>query len=283
MADPKRHSTGAKLPTRTGPPSSSELDGTIQKATNSKSEGPQHCESNMAANAIMSRVRVHTVNAGHSIEGVLLVADQSSNTVVVDSTPTAPTRTLHVITVSNISDFQILGLADKKDKENEEPSTNGPVDNAIPSPLPKIDFAAVKAREEAAIRKMKERDAQRGKGVTKEGQEIFDWFHRTYGHLSPSLCPFSAPVFFKSDVLTGCRLPTRWADQTIVVSDAVLIEPPYKQENVKGPKDKQPAVVHTKKVLEGYYSKKKGGGGATQQGGQQKPAPAVPVPHRKGG
>lgn len=38
----------------------------------------------------------------------------------------------------------------------------------------------MKAREEAAIRKMKEKDATRGKGVTKEAQEVFDMIGRTY-------------------------------------------------------------------------------------------------------
>ena len=81
-----------------------------------------------------------------------------------------------------------------------------------------------------------------------------------------------------------CSLPARWADQTIVVNDSVLIEAPYKQENVKGPKDKQPAVVQIKKVLDGYYQKKRGTPPPQQQQPLQgKPAPAVPVPQRKGG
>ena len=65
-----------------------------------------------------------------------------------------------------------------------------------------------------------------------------------------------------------------------MVNDSVLIEAPYKAENVKGPKDKQGAVVQIKKVLEGYYQKKKT---IPSQQPVVRPAPAVPVGQRKGG
>lgn len=81
----------------------------------------------------MKRVRVQIINLEEPIEGVLLVADQSSNTVVIDSTPSAPTRNLHVLTTSDISDFQILGLADNEDKETKEPSTNESPSAAVQS------------------------------------------------------------------------------------------------------------------------------------------------------
>ena len=60
----------------------------------------------------------------------------------------------------------------------------------------------------------------------------------------------------------------------------MLIEVPYKAENVKGPKDKQNALVQIKKVLEGYYQKKKA---TPSQPLVVKPAPAVPMGQRKGG
>lgn len=51
-------------------------------------------------------------------------------------------------------------------------------DGALPS-ISKLDLDALKAREEVAVRKLKEREATRNKGATKEGQEIFDHFTRT--------------------------------------------------------------------------------------------------------
>jgi len=129
----------------------------------------------MEANQLIYRVRINTVVAGHTVEGTLLLTDPVTNLAVVDTTPEGPTRDIHIIAVSNIQDFQILSISDKKDSEEGSASN---AEAGLP-PVTKIDIAALRAREEAAIRKAKERDAQRGKGVTKEAQEIFDWFART--------------------------------------------------------------------------------------------------------
>jgi hypothetical protein len=51
-------------------------------------------------------------------------------------------------------------------------------DAALPS-IGRVDIKALKAREEEAVRKLKEKEAMRGKGVTKEGQDIFDALART--------------------------------------------------------------------------------------------------------
>lgn len=45
--------------------------------------------------------------------------------------------------------------------------------------ISKIDLAAVQAREEQTIRDIKKKDAQKGKGVSKEAQELFDFLART--------------------------------------------------------------------------------------------------------
>jgi hypothetical protein len=52
-------------------------------------------------------------------------------------------------------------------------------DGALPS-ISKVDMDAIKAREEQTIREMKKRDAQKGKGVSKDAQEIFDAISRTW-------------------------------------------------------------------------------------------------------
>jgi len=41
-------------------------------------------------------------------------------------------------------------------------------------------MAALMAREEQTIREMKKQDQQKGKGVSREAQEIFDAVSRTY-------------------------------------------------------------------------------------------------------
>jgi len=40
-------------------------------------------------------------------------------------------------------------------------------------------MAAIQAREDQTIREMKKKDAQKGKGVSQEAQELFDAISRT--------------------------------------------------------------------------------------------------------
>jgi hypothetical protein len=71
--------------------------------------------------------------------------------------------------------------------------------------------------------------------------------------------------------LNNNSLPTRWNDKQIVVSDSVVIDPPYTVNDTKAPADKRVALPQIKKVVEGFWQKKK------------KPtAPALPQ-GRKGG
>jgi hypothetical protein len=65
------------------------------------------------------------------------------------------------------------------------PSPAYSLSQLYPPPITTVDLKAVKAREAATIKKMRERDATRGKGVTKEAQELFDALARTYVTLLP--------------------------------------------------------------------------------------------------
>lgn len=58
------------------------------------------------------------------------------------------------------------------------PESGPGFDGALPS-ISKVDLDALKAREEQTIREMKRKDAQKGKGVTRDAQEIFDFIART--------------------------------------------------------------------------------------------------------
>ena len=50
-------------------------------------------------------------------------------------------------------------------------------------------------------------------------------------------------------------MPVRWHNLEIIVYESVIIAPPYRVEDCKGPKDKQEALTRVKKVLEGERRK----------------------------
>ena len=78
-----------------------------------------------------------------------------------------------------------------------------------------MDSSALQARLASAVSRLKDQEARRGKGVSKEAQEIFDRLSKT--------------------------LPTRWDGTRIVVNDVVVIEAPYRSEDCRAgtgaPKD----------------------------------------------
>jgi hypothetical protein len=120
---------------------------------------------------------VTTSLSNHTVEGTLFTADPILNLIAVNTAPvssssaTSQPGNYHIIPVSQIQNFQLLSTG------AEEERAPG-FDAAVPS-ISRVDLDALRAREEAAIRKMRDFDATRGKGVTKEAQEIFDWFART--------------------------------------------------------------------------------------------------------
>lgn len=105
--------------------------------------------------------------------------------IAINTTPIPPNPSTNlasqpgdykVIPVSSIQNFLILSSNPTSDN-SEGP--DAAFENTVPS-IAKVDLSALKAKEELAIRKVKEHNATRGKNVTKEAQDIFDWFIRTY-------------------------------------------------------------------------------------------------------
>jgi protein LSM12 len=116
------------------------------------------------------------------LEGTLFASCPITNVVAVNVAPPKPNPAApqhgdyHVIPKSHVQAVQILSLS--SDAATEGGAVAGRFDdNAVA--LSRVDMDALRGREEAAILKMKEFDRTRGKGVTKEAQDIFDWFART--------------------------------------------------------------------------------------------------------
>jgi hypothetical protein len=219
-------------------------------------------------------IRITTALADRSIEGQIFSVDPSSSLVAIketDGKPAPPNPntlaapSFRIISVANIASFQLLG-------EPESVETFAPVTQA--------EREMMRKREADAIKKEKKKQADKGKGVTKEAQELYDFIGRTY--VKPTPHPVCAedsclPINMskknkrKGTDSTTYSLPIRWNDKQIVVSDSVVIDPPYTVNDTKAPSDKRIALPQIKKVVEAFWQKKK------------KPtAPALPQ-GRKGG
>ncbi|KAL2789317.1 anticodon-binding domain-containing protein [Aspergillus keveii] len=168
--------------------------------------------------AIGARVRISTSPVSSTIEGTLFTACPITNLVAINTADgkQAKAGDYHIIPISRIQSFQIVSLA-----QNNESTSFA---DAVPS-LHALDIRALKAREANAVGKLQESEARRGKGVTREAQDIFDAFSRT--------------------------MPTRWDGSNIIVADAVAIGAPYRVDDCRPlVAGDTAALTRVRKVLE---------------------------------
>ncbi|KAI9662515.1 MAG: hypothetical protein M1821_008682 [Bathelium mastoideum] len=235
MAENKRGSTAGKVATPKIAPqlAMQELDAALAKA-------------------IGARVKITTTIPNNTLQGTLFAACPITNLIVLNTTPPPPnpSSTLasqpceyHTIHISKIQSYQIQSLP------NDSPRSDSASENGLFS-MAKLDFKALKSREQATIRKIKERDTMKGKGVSKEAQEIFDAMART--------------------------LPARWHETSMIINDVVRIDSPYRVEDCKAPQEQAHALERVKKVLDN--ERRKIGEKAGRASGV-----ATPVGMRKGG
>lgn len=147
-----------------------------------------------------------------TLEGTLFTACPITNLVAINVSPAsaavadvkqAQSGDYHVVPVSRIQSFQILSLPPSTSITSPEPSS---FTDAQPT-IQALDPRALKAREAKAIGEAHDREARRGKGVTREAQDIFDAFSRT--------------------------MPARWNGSNIIVADAVTISSPYRVDDCR--------------------------------------------------
>lgn len=165
--------------------------------------------------AIDNSIRITTSSpTSNTLEGTLFTACPITNLIAINtstanSTPSTPTSTAnlaagdyHIIPISRILSFHLISLTPSASLSTEQT----PFTNAAPS-LHALDTRALKNREAAAVAQLQERELRRGKGVSKEAQDLFDAFSRT--------------------------MPARWDGTSIVVADAVTISKPYRVEDCR--------------------------------------------------
>lgn len=156
----------------------------------------------------LNSVRITTAApATSTIEGMLFTACPITNLVAINTSPSplsgdakqAQNGDYHVIPISRIQNFQLLALPSAS---SESPSFT----DALPA-IQALDARALKQREAKAVGEALDREARRGKGVTREAQDIFDAFSRT--------------------------MPAHWHGQNIVVAETVTIAPPYRVDDCR--------------------------------------------------
>ncbi|KAK2792675.1 hypothetical protein FQN51_001593 [Onygenales sp. PD_10] len=206
---------------------------------NTGSSGPVTLEMALSG-AIGSRIRVTTAPpTSTTYEGTLFTACPITNLVAINTSPPPPTpitsdapalsqpSDYHIIPISRIQNFQLISLAPQSSSTSSSPSeqNSSPFTNAYPSIYP-LDIRALRNREAAAVAKLHEREQRRGKGVSKEAQDLFDAFSRT--------------------------MPARWEGTSIVVADTVIISKPYQIDNCRALTGDEisAALIRVRKVLE---------------------------------
>jgi hypothetical protein len=145
------------------------------------SPGRYHGVAGTTHKLTLRRIKITCAPNNNVLEGTLFTACNLTNAIAINtaSAPPNPSAPLasqpgdyHIIPFAHILSFEIVG-------SRERAAESGPgFDGAMPS-ISKVDLAALQAREEQTIREMKKKDAQKGKGVSKEAQELFDAISRT--------------------------------------------------------------------------------------------------------
>jgi len=166
------------------------------------------------------RVRVHTI-IDDTYEGTIFSYDPLTSTLALTQSPTHPSSTaqdFRILKISFLKEVTVLGAAPKRSAT--------PFTSAEPK-IGAVNITALQNREKDAGRNEAERIANKGVGVSREGQEIFDALAR----------------------IMQCR----WHEKQIVVLGDVIIDEPYTPERVRS--HDKPALNRVKRVLEGERRK----------------------------
>ncbi|KAL9027199.1 MAG: hypothetical protein Q9196_004248 [Gyalolechia fulgens] len=156
---------------------------------------------NALSGAIGARIRLQTTLPSHpTMEGNLVTACPITNLVAITTTTSPNTPpTHHILPISSIQNFTLLSVP---------PASNGSTSSSNTAPaLRSVPTAALLARADAAVARLKEAASRKNKNAGKEAQDLFDGLSRT--------------------------LPTRWDGNSIVVMDSVVIVAPYRGEDCR--------------------------------------------------
>ncbi|ORX59679.1 hypothetical protein DM01DRAFT_1333140 [Hesseltinella vesiculosa] len=173
------------------------------------------------------RIKIKT-SSDEEIEGLIYTFDRITNCIALDcSTGSRHSRkslAFRIIKISHIKDI-VTVTSDEAAAPLQDPAIAHTSKLTSYLPVNMVHLDRIVARENEAAKAMRQQAAKIGVGVTKEGQDIFDALTKT--------------------------LPCRWANDSIVVMDEVIITPPYDVDSCKANASAAPSLARVKKVLEG--------------------------------
>lgn len=100
------------------------------------------------------------------------------NVIAINTAPAPPnpSSTLsnqpgdyHIIPIKHISSFDIVSL---------DPNAAKQTISTVQPPIAAVDIKKLRDREEAKIRQLRDQEANKGKGVSREAQQIYDALRR---------------------------------------------------------------------------------------------------------
>ncbi|KAG2182319.1 hypothetical protein INT43_007249 [Umbelopsis isabellina] len=182
------------------------------------SSGSSNAGSKRLDTLIDCAIRIKTVD-DEEITGKLFTVDPTTG---CNSASNSTSNTFRIIKISHIK--ELISAQPKKQDDAKTDSIETAFSQANSAPR-KVYIDQIKQREAEAIKLASQQAARTGVGVTKEAQAIFDALSKT--------------------------LPCRWAKDTIVVMDEIIITPPYNEENCKANASSAAPLARVKKVLEG--------------------------------
>jgi len=199
--------------------------------------------------AVGNKVKLTISGQKATLEGTVYAFSPTSHIVAVNTGSSSSGSTFQFIHASQI--VSVVTASSEKDAD-------------AMAPIPPIDAQSLKTREAAAIERLLAAEQKKGKGVTKEAQEVFNFFDR--------------------------MIPSFWDGKSIIVNNNVRIDLPYGVDNCRASKDNKQAETQIRNMLQGYYTKKnQGDTGSGTGSGRQTPSgaggvrPVVPALPRKGG
>lgn len=178
-----------------------------------RSRTPRSKRPSLTSYVVDCRIKLTTATPSpQTYEGTIFTACPVLNLIAIDTrSADSPTQAgdYHMIPVSRIQSFTILSLA-----STSESAGSNNFATARPAIGP-VDIKRLQDRERAKIEKLKEEEKNKGRGVSKEGQAIYDSLKRMYISPVPLLIRdlLTDPPFLQ--VICQCAGTTnKWSSTT---------------------------------------------------------------------